>query len=350
MYRTIRKATILLIFTSAVWVILRIFLPIAMPFLLGGALALAAEPLVSALNRHLKLPRSAAAALGVSAAFLFVAMLVLLLGAVILRELGVIAGLLPNLEETARSGISTVSGWLLGLIARLPLSIRDILTRNVNEFLSGSSRMLDDAFRYLLNLAGGALKSVPDSALVLGTGLISSFMISAKLPRIRARLALWLQKERLRPLLDALRAMKTALLGWLRAQFRLMLVTFGILVPGLALLRIPLAPVWAGLISLVDAFPVLGTGTVLLPWSLLCFLQKDTARAIGLLGIYVSVSLTRSLLEPRLLGKHLGLDPLATLFALYAGYKFSGLAGMLLAPLLTVAALQLVRLNPRESR
>lgn len=350
MYRTIRKVTILLIFTSTVWVILRIFLPIAMPFLLGAALAIAAEPMVSFLIRHLRLPRGAAAALGVSAATVFFTMLILLLGAVILRELGVIAGLLPNLEETARSGISTLSGWLLELIARLPLSLRDILTRNVNEFLSGSSQMLDDAFRYLLNLAGGALKSVPDSALILGTGLISSFMISAKLPRLRQRLALWLRRERLRPILDALQAMKTALLGWLRAQLRLMTVTFGILALGFLLLRIPLALLWAGLICLVDAFPVLGTGTVLLPWSLLCFLLKYTARAVGLLGIYVSVSLTRSLLEPKILGKHLGLDPLATLIALYAGYKLSGLPGMLLAPLLTVAALQLIRLKPGEAR
>ena len=106
------------------------------------------------------------------------------------------------------------------------------------------------------------------------------------------------------------------------------------------ILRIPDALLWASGICLVDAFPILGTGTVLLPWSLLCFLQADTARAIGLISTYVAVTLTRSLLEPKFLGRHLGLDPLVTLLALYAGFRLWGIGGMILAPLLTGVALQ----------
>jgi len=71
-------------------------------------------------------------------------------------------------------------------------------------------------------------------------------------------------------------------------------------------------------------------------------------RAVGLLGIYGVITLTRSLLEPKLVGEHLGLDPLATLAALYGGYKLFGLPGMLLAPLVTVAAVQMVRLRPEN--
>lgn len=94
--------------------------------------------------------------------------------------------------------------------------------------------------------------------------------------------------------------------------------------------------------ALVDAVPVLGTGTVLLPWSLILFLQGDNARSIGLLGLYGVISLTRSVLEPKLVGRELGLDPLVTLFALYAGYKLWGIGGMILSPLLAVTAIQLV--------
>ena len=67
-----------------------------------------------------------------------------------------------------------------------------------------------------------------------------------------------------------------------------------------------LAPVWAALVALVDALPILGTGTVLVPWSVVCFLQGDTPRALGILGIYITAAVTRSMLEPKLLGKHLG--------------------------------------------
>ena len=112
---------------------------------------------------------------------------------------------------------------------------------------------------------------------------------------------------------------------------------------GLLLLKVPYAPVWAVLIALVDAFPVLGTGTVLIPWSFISFLQADRLRAFGLLGLYALCALARSALEPRLVGKQLGLDPLVTLFSLYAGFRLWGLVGMLAAPILAVTAVQVFR-------
>ena len=97
----------------------------------------------------------------------------------------------------------------------------------------------------------------------------------------------------------------------------------------------------------MDALPVLGTGTVLVPWSLVCLLQGDTVRGIGLLGVYAAASLTRSVLEPRFIGRQLGLDPLVTLLAMYAGYRLWGLAGMILAPLLAVTVTQFF-IAPKE--
>ena len=95
---------------------------------------------------------------------------------------------------------------------------------------------------------------------------------------------------------------------------------------------------------------ILGTGTVLVPWSVVSFLQGDTPRALGILGIYITAALTRSMLEPKLLGQHLGLDPLVTLIALYIGYRLWGVGGMLLAPVLTVTVLQLRREKPEQSQ
>lgn len=348
MYRSIRKILILTAFALSVWLSVQFFLPLFLPFLLGGALALAAEPMVSFLSR--KLPRGLAGGIGVTAAFLFLALVFLLVLALIVRELAVLAGMVPNLEEAANSSMTTLSAWALGLVARLPTGIRDILTRNVNEFFSGSSALLDEAFRYVLSLTKGVLRHVPDSALVFGTAIISGYMISARLPRIKKWLKARIPKEKLQKYLASAAGMKTAIFGWLKAQVKLMGITWVILLLGFVLLRIPYAPLWASLIALVDAFPVLGTGTVLLPWSVVCFLQEDTARAIGLLGCYAVISLTRSILEPKLVGSHMGLDPLAALAALYAGYKLWGLGGMIAAPMLSVLALQLIRPQPRTDK
>lgn len=337
-----RQTVGFLIFFLAVWLSLRFLLPLFSPFLLGTALALAAEPMVSFLCRRGRVPRGIAAGIGISMAFCFLIMLLLLLCAFLVRELRMLAGILPDLEQTTASGISLARNWLLELSSHTPQSIRPLLQDNVSTLFSDGTALVDRGVAYLLSFAGNLLSHIPDSALSLGTAVIAGFMISAKLPRLKRWITRRIPKERLRAILSAGKRIRTVLSAWLLAQVKLMGMTFLILFLGFLLLRIPYALLWALGVCLVDAFPVLGTGTVLLPWSLICFLQQDTPRAVGILGIYATVSLVRSVLEPKLLGRHLGLDPLVTLMALYAGYKLWGIGGMLLAPMLAVTALQIV--------
>lgn len=342
MGRSIKSAFYFLSLLLILWLGLVFLLPLLFPFLLGLGLALAAEPVVALLAGKARLPRVMASGVGVTLAFCAVSLLILALGAFLLRELGLLAGVLPDLEGTALTGLSALQSWLLDISGHAPQSIRPLLQHNVTEFFSGGTQLLDRGVQYLLGLARNILSHVPDSALTLGTAILSGYMISAKLPGMKKWILHRLSREKLQPMLSALKRIKTIASGWLAAQIKLAGVTLSLLLAGFLLLRIPYAPLWALGISLVDAFPVLGTGTVLLPWSLICFLQSDTPRAIGILGIYIVITVTRSVLEPKLLGKHLGLDPLATLAALYIGFKLFGLPGMLFAPMVTVLCVQLL--------
>ena len=344
----VKKVLSLLMVFLTVWLSLRYLLPLFAPFVLGAALALAAEPMVSFLYKKAHVPRPVSAGIGVSMAFCFLAMLLLLICAFLVKELGVLAGVIPNLEQTAKSGISLMQNWLLELSSHTPQSIQPLLNHNITALFSDGTALLDKAVRYVLGLAGNLLSHVPASALSLGTAVISGYMISAKLPAIRLWLSRRISKEKLRPVLDAGKRMKNAVFGWLKAQVKLMWLTFTILALGFLILRIRFWLLWALGVCLVDAFPVLGTGTILIPWALICFLQGDGARAIGLTSIYIVASLTRSALEPKLVGRHLGLDPLVTLMALYAGYKLWGIGGMILAPLLAVTAAQIAPERKRE--
>ena len=323
------------------WLTMKYLLPLLSPFLLGALLALAAEPMVGFLCRRLHMPRVVSTAISVSMAFCFLAMLLLMLCAFALRQLKNLAGILPDLETAARTGLALVQTRLLDLAARAPKGIRPLLEDNVRTLLADSGNLLGKLTAWLLGLAGSILAHVPDSALGLGTAILSAFLISAKFPQIRKWLLRRIPRQQLRSALESARRMRKVLGRWLLAQGKLMSITFAIVAAGLTLLRIPSGMLWAVLVALVDALPILGTGTVLVPWSVVCFLQGDTPRALGILGIYITAALTRSMLEPKLLGKHLGLDPLVTLIALYIGYRLWGVGGMILAPLLTVAAIQL---------
>ncbi len=337
-----KKFLLLLALFFGLRLISRYILPLFFPFFLGTALALAAEPAVNLFSSRLRMPRAAAAGIGVSMTFGGIMLLVLILLALILQELKYLTGVLPGLEDTARSGIALLQNWLLARTAQLPQGISSLLQRNITEFFSGGTALLDRGIRYILGLAGNLLAHVPNSALTLGTAVISGYMISAKLPKLRRWFREHLPLSKLKSLFDALKRAKTALGGWLLAQVKLAGVTLLLLAGGLLLLRIPNGLLWALAICLLDALPVLGTAVVLLPWSLISFLQGNTPRAIGLLGLYASITLIRSTLEPKLVGRQLGLDPLVTLMALYVGFKLWGLGGMIFAPLLVGTALQLL--------
>ena len=102
-------------------------------------------------------------------------------------------------------------------------------------------------------------------------------------------------------------------------------------------------PLWPGIadlpllaalvITVVDALPVFGTGTILIPWALVLFLRGQTKTGVGLVVLYGAAALSRQALEPRLVGKQVGLNPVLTLLALYTGYRLLGVGGMIVFPI-----------------
>lgn len=338
---SLRKWMIPVIAVIGVWIVLRYLLPVSIPFLLAALLAVAAEPLVAVLHGKLKFPRAAAAAVGVTVALLIAVLLMLTLCALLIRQLGALAGVLPDLQDTALDGMGALEHWMLTMAQKAPDGVSPILVSGVEGMFSSSSKVLDQVTDKLLSMASTVLKALPDSALGLGTWVLASFMISARLPKIRTWTTAHLPqvwKEKYAP---HLKSLKGSLGGWAFAQLKLVGVTFGILSAGFFLLQIAHPLLWAAVICFVDILPILGTGTVLIPWGIICFLQGDTLRAVGLLVLYGVISLMRSVLEPRLVGKQLGLDPLVTLLALYAGYQLWGLIGMVFAPVLAALVVQI---------
>ncbi len=325
----LRKGMAILGLLLAVWLGGKYLLPVLLPFLLGTLLALAAEPVVRLGSRRLHMSRTVAAGLGVSLTLLFLAGLLSVLGALAVKELGTLAGSLPD----ARQGMVFLQDKLVQAAQGLPEGMRSLATGKVLEMFNDGSVLLEQVSAS----ATGAVKSVlgwlPDGALGLGTGVLAGFMISARLPRLQG----YFRRKLPESWKESCRRVGTSVWGWVKAQGKLMAVTYGIVALGLTVLGVRYGFFWALLIALVDAVPILGTGTVLVPWAVTVLLQGQTLRGVGLLAVYGAAMLTRTVLEPRLVGRHLGLDPLVTLIFLYMGYRFWGFLGMVLAPMLASA-------------
>ena len=328
----LRKPLTLAAVCLLLWVGLRYLLPVTVPFLIGGVIAALAEPGVRLLQGRLNWRRLPASGLCVSLTLLLLAGLVSLLVAAAVRELGAAAKLAPAVGQTVGQGMVVLEDFLVSLADRAPDNIRPVLIQTVLSTFQNGTALVNQVTQRIPGAVANLVGWLSRGALTVGTGVLAGFLISVRLPRIRA----WIQKRLpdgwTGKVLPAARRVKRAFGGWLRAQLKLMVITWMVVAVGLLIVGIPYAPLWAALVALVDAVPVLGVGTVLIPWAVVCFLQSNVFQGVGLLIIYGCAWLIRSVMEPRLVGKSLGLDPLISLGAFYLGFKLWGIPGMILAP------------------
>lgn len=127
------------------------------------------------------------------------------------------------------------------------------------------------------------------------------------------------------------------------AYGRLMLITFCELSIGLIILRVEYAVPIALLIAFFDIFPILGTGTVLYPWIIVLLFQHQFKLAFGLLILHLIINIIRQIIEPRIVGKHLGIHPVLMLACMFLGVKCLGFLGIFIAPILLQIIMQLNR-------
>lgn len=126
---------------------------------------------------------------------------------------------------------------------------------------------------------------------------------------------------------------------YLKAYALILLITFTEMFVAFTILRVDYALLLAAIIALVDILPVLGTGTVLIPWALICFFITDNMfLGVGLVITYGAITLIRQVAEPKIVGSYIGLHPLATLGAMFVGLKLFGFMGLLLLPVVVMTA------------
>ena len=191
-----------------------------------------------------------------------------------------------------------------------------------------------------ITAAGALAAALPGVFLFCGTTALAVFFTTGSYPRIMAFF-----RRQLGTRLDRARGVKANLLStlgkWFRAQAILLGVTFCELLAGFLLMGQRYALLLAAVTALVDALPVFGTGTVLLPWAAACLLLGQAPRAVALAALYAVISAVRSFLEPKVMAAQAGLPPLAALAAMYAGFRAFGVAGMILLPVALLFVKQL---------
>ena len=122
-------------------------------------------------------------------------------------------------------------------------------------------------------------------------------------------------------------------MGYIKAYFLIMVLTFCEMLLGLSILGVDYAFIMAIVISVIDILPILGSGTVLIPWAIFAFLTSNTPLGVGLLILYAATLVVRQFAEPKIVGGAIGIHPLATLASVYIGLKFLGFLGIFIGPM-----------------
>ena len=138
-----------------------------------------------------------------------------------------------------------------------------------------------------------------------------------------------------------IREITKSLGGYLKAEAILVLVSFAISVIGLYVLKfigmnITYPLLMALAIGFVDALPILGSGTIMLPWAVISALNGDLNLGIGIIVLWIIMSVVRQILEPKIVSGNIGIHPIFTLIAMYTGFKVIGIMGMLIGPIVLI--------------
>ena len=188
-------------------------------------------------------------------------------------------------------------------------------------------------------IASGAI-SIPGLLIQIIITVVSSFYIALDYTAVIGFLKKLLPAGKRDFMVKAVGYARTAVLAYIKSYSIMFCVTFVELYIGLLILKVPYTLGLAFGIAVFDLMPILGVGGILLPWSFIALIMGELPMGIGVLVLYLVIAAIRNALEPRIVGKHIGLHPLATLVAMVVGLNLAGLAGMMLLPISLVAAVR----------
>lgn len=318
---------------------------LVLPFLIAYIIAKIIDPIVNLLTDKVKLPRKIASGIVV---VVVLVLLIWIVSSVFYKCVTEVTSLISRADEISRRVTSFFDNWEQLVAERFGEGVANFLSSQISAEDVGR-----DIANYLTGYIGptlekimGIVKSLPNMVIFTVVLILGTYFMSSDMENVRTFLKK-LVPESAHPYLRRLRGdMSDALMGYIRAELILMLITFIECTVGFAFIGGDIA-VYALLlgvaIAVIDALPILGTGTVLIPWGLSAIIMGETRLGLYLLALYGVCFLVRQLLESRIVGRQIGLHPLVTLMSMYVGLKAIGFFGLILGPILVIIIINLAK-------
>lgn len=304
-----------------------------LPFIIGYILCLILYPLYKILHDIYHVPKHISSILCIcTLIFLTLVVGVGLVGQVI-QEGKEFVKELPYYLQSIKSTFDEINGKISSLMSILP----DGLEKPIKDFGQKASSIMGEFLgNGLKNSSIKVIKKVPNVLMITIISLISCYLMIIDKENIQSFILRQTPKKYKSKFKIIKNGIGTAVLGYIKAQVIIMCLISIICFLGLMVLKTPYALFIAVTIGMLDALPVFGSGFILWPWALYNVIIKNYGLSIGLIVIYVVILLTRQFVEPRILGKQIGVHPLVTLMSIYIGLQLFGVFGFIIGPLIVV--------------
>lgn len=302
-----------------------------MPFIIGWIIALIANPLVRFLDEKIKIRRKAGSAIVIVAVIALVVLAVYGVCSILVRELSGFIRELPDLWQGVETDFVNAGRTLESFSRYFSPEIQEQITNIVDTLVGFVTNIMDSLSVPTAAAVGNFAKNIPSILVAVIMCLLSSYFFIAQREEVIRTFHRYLPDELAEKWNVLSSSMKNAVGGYFKAQLKIEVWMYVLLLIGFLILDVGYAALIALGIAILDFFPVLGTGTVLLPWAVIKILSGNYGLAVGLLVIWGAGQLARQLIQPKIVGDSVGLPALPTIILLYIGYKVGSVGGMILA-------------------
>lgn len=307
------------------------------PFLIAFIISLIIEPLIRKVMKFTNLTRKASAIITLIIVFSLIIGLLIWGIASLITEASII---LENLNENVGSITDKVSNLITNLNfdnIKIPEQIKKIIYNSFNNIIVAGTNIAQNLLTSIINM----VTNIPKTVIYIGITVISTYFVCTDKMYILDQLEHHLPRNWVNKFGIKLRKVISSLGDYLKAEGIIILISFSIILIGLIVfniagLNVKYPLVIALFIAFVDALPILGAGTIIIPWAIFASFNGNITLAISLIVLYVIVIITRQLVEPRIISSHIGIHPIFTLLGMYTGFKVIGVIGMFIGPIILI--------------
>ena len=323
-----------------------------LPFLIAWATALLVRPVAKFFSKKIGLSQKFCATVLLILFFVLIGLFLVFTVNRLLSESGKLLERLSSESDKIGTYLSDLTERINNLRNKIPI-LRELrklegleaLDNYVNVILQEIGKGITSAITTKIpELLGAFISSLPSFFLFFLISLMASFYFTLDLDTIQNFFILFLPQNLVNRIPAFQKSFKNFLSRYFRAYALILFLTFCELYVGFSILSLEYSFLPAVLIALVDIFPVFGVGTVLIPWAGIMLLRGNYYIGFGLLILWAVIAVVRQIIEPRIVGGTLGVHPALMLIAMYIGFRFFGILGILLSP----AVLTLTRFAVKE--